>query len=46
LCVAPGVNEVANSKVNYPLPRTYRFAWTITGTTPSFTFSIGAQYVI
>lgn len=46
LCIMPGVVEAANSKVSYPLPRTYRLAWTIGGTTPSFTFSVGAQYII
>ncbi len=35
----------ANAAVSYPLPRNYRLAWTIGGTTPSFTFSVGAQYV-
>lgn len=46
LCVSPDVVEAANSKVSYPIPRTYRLAWTIGGTTPSFTFSVGAQYII
>jgi hypothetical protein len=46
LCVAPGIAETANSRVNYPLPRTYRAAWAIAGTGPSFTFSVGAHYVI
>ncbi len=46
LSVFPGVVEAANSKVSNALPRTYRMAWVIGGTTPSFTFSIGAQYII
>jgi hypothetical protein len=46
LCVAPGLNEVANAKVNYPLPRAYRFRRIIAGTTPSVTSSVSAQYVI
>jgi hypothetical protein len=46
LTVHPSIVDVANSKVSMPLPRTYRFAWVIGGTTPSFTFSIGAQYII
>lgn len=46
LCVYPGIAETANVRVNYPLPRTYRMAWTIGGTGPSFTFSVGAQYII
>jgi hypothetical protein len=46
LTVATGVTPVANVAVNYPVPRVYRVAWTIGGTTPSFTFSVGAQYII
>lgn len=46
LTVAPGLVEAINSKVSFPLPRTYRLAWTIGGTTPSFTFSVGAAYII
>lgn len=46
LTVAPGISEAANTKVSQGLPRTYRFRWTIGGTSPSFTFSIGAQYLI
>lgn len=46
LTVAPGIVEATNTKVSQGLPRTYRFRWTIGGTTPSFTFSIGAQYLL
>jgi hypothetical protein len=46
LAVYPGVAAVANAAVNYPLPRNYRAAWAITGTTPSFTFSIGFNPVL
>lgn len=46
LTICPGIVAVANAAVNMPMPRTYRLAWTITGTTPSFTFSVGAQYII
>jgi hypothetical protein len=46
LTVYPGISEVANLKISQGLPRTYRFRWTIGGTTPSFTFSIGAQYLL
>jgi len=46
LTVCPGISEAANSRVAQGLPRTFRFRWTIGGTTPSFTFSIGAQYLI
>jgi hypothetical protein len=45
LAIYPGATVVANAAVSYPLPRTWRLAWTIGGTTPSFTFSVGAQYV-
>ena len=38
--------EIVNVKVNFTLPRIYRVAWLIGGTTPSFTFSVGAQYTI
>lgn len=46
LALHPAMPDVANSKVSVPLPRTYRLVWTIGGTTPSFTFSVGAQYII
>lgn len=46
LTVCPGISEAANTKVAQGLPRVFRFRWTIGGTTPSFTFSIGAQYLI
>ena len=46
LVINPGVVAVANAAVNMPLPRSWRLAWIISGTTPSFTFSVGAQYVL
>lgn len=46
LTVHPAAADVASSKCGMPLPRTYRAAWTIGGTGPSFTFSVGAQYII
>lgn len=45
LTVYPGVTVAANSAISYPLPRTWRVAWTIGGTTPSLTFSVGAQLI-
>lgn len=45
LTVYPGLTGVANSKVDFPLPRVYRLAYTITGATPSFTFSTGVHYL-
>jgi hypothetical protein len=46
LTIYPGVTVTANSSISAPLPRTWRIAWTIGGTTPSFTFSVGAQYIL
>lgn len=46
LTIYPGATVAANSAVSLPLPRTWRLAWTIGGTTPSFTFSVGAQYIL
>lgn len=45
LVVYPGVAETANRSVSDVLPRTWRVSWTIGGTTPSFTFSVGVSYV-
>lgn len=46
LTLNQGITAVANAAVNIPLPRTWRLAWTLGGTTPSFTFSVGAQYLL
>lgn len=46
LIIDLSVVAVANVSVNMPIPRTWRLAWTISGTTPSFTFSVGAQYLV
>ena len=46
LAVYPGVTVAANAAVSYPLPRLWRVAWTIGGTTPSFTFAVCAAYVL
>lgn len=45
LRVFPGVATAANAALNSPLPRTWRLAWTIGGTTPSFTFSGQVSYI-
>lgn len=37
----PAITASANSRVTDALPQKYRIAWTIAGTTPSFTFSVG-----
>lgn len=46
LAIDLGLVAVANAAVNMALPRTWRLAWVISGTTPSFTFSVGAQYLL
>lgn len=44
LTIYPGISETANRKASMVLPRTWRAVATIGGTTPSFTFSLGAHY--
>lgn len=44
--VYPGLTASANAVANDILPRTFKVAWAITGTTPSFTFSIGASEIV
>jgi hypothetical protein len=39
LKVGPGIPTAANASLNDLTPAGFRFAWTIAGTTPSFTFS-------
>lgn len=43
LVVHPGVTEAANAKVSFPLPRYYRLAWGVTGT--SIDFSVSVNYI-
>ena len=38
----PGTGSLA---VSAPLPRSWRVAWTVTGTAPSLTLSVGASYI-
>jgi len=45
LTVYPGVGETANRSVSDVLPEDWRIVSTIGGTTPSFTYSIGAVYL-
>lgn len=45
LYIYPGTAETANEKVSYSLPNNFRAVATIGGTTPSFTFSLGASFV-
>ena len=46
LTIYPGIAETANETVSDILPGTYRALATIAGTTPSFTFTLDAQYVV
>jgi hypothetical protein len=46
LVVYPGVTTAANASLNSVLPRTFRLAWTIGGTTPSFTFASWVNFVL
>lgn len=46
LCIYPGITTTANRQVSNVLPRTYRLVYTISGTTPSFTLSVGASYIL
>jgi hypothetical protein len=43
--VYPGLTAAANAASNNPLPPVHRLAWTIGGTTPSFTFSTAVTYL-
>lgn len=43
LAVSPGITVVANAAVAAQLPFAWRIVWTITGTTPSFTFTASAH---
>jgi len=45
LTIYPGVAETANVSVSDIIPRDWRAVATIGGTTPSFTFSLGAAVV-
>jgi len=49
IVVYPGATDVRGyfpTENDVPLPRTWRVHYGITGTTPSFTFSVGASYVV
>lgn len=47
LTVYPGILVAANVSISDVLPKEWRAAYTIGGTaTPTFTFSLGAQYVV
>lgn len=44
LTVAPGATVTANVSANDFIGRTWRIVWIISGTTPSFTATIGASF--
>jgi hypothetical protein len=44
--VYPGITPAATAAANLPLPRVWRLAWVIGGTTPSFTFVTTASYIL
>jgi len=49
IVVYPGATDVRGyfpTENDVPLPRTWRVHYGITGTAPSFTFSVGASYVV
>jgi hypothetical protein len=47
LTIYPAVTVAANAAVAYPLPRTWRAAYTIGGTTPSFTITnVQVAYIL
>lgn len=45
LVIYPGIGETANRSVSDVLGEDYKVVWTIAGTTPSFTFTLGAQFI-
>ncbi len=45
LIIYPGVAETTNRSVSDCIGDSWQIVWTIGGTTPSFTFSIGATYI-
>jgi hypothetical protein len=46
LTLFPGATASANSVANDHLPRTWNVSWTIAGTSPSVTGTIGAQTLL
>lgn len=46
LLIYPGAAAIANSVVSSALPKDWRVAWTIGGTGPNITFSVGAQTIL
>lgn len=46
LTIYPGIAETNNRSVSDVIGEEVRFVWTIGGTTPSFTFTIGGTWII
>lgn len=46
LVIFPGVTATANRGVSDALDKNWRIDYTIGGTSPSFTFSVGAVYIV
>jgi len=49
IVIYPGATDTGGqftTENDIPLPRTWRVSYTITGTNPSFTFSVGASYIV
>jgi len=49
ILIYPGATDTAGvieGKNDIPLPRTWRVEYEISGTNPSFTFSVGASYIV
>lgn len=45
LTIYPGATVAANTAVSSPLPKTWRVRYTIAGTTPSVTCTVGANLI-
>ena len=46
LTIYPGIGETANEAISDLVPNTWRAVATIGGTTPDFTFSLTAEYIV
>jgi len=49
ILIYPGATDISaqiEGENDVPLPREWRLSYSITGTTPSFTFSAGASYIV
>ncbi len=46
LTVYPGVPAAANTAASLPVPNQFKVSWTIGGTTPAFTATIGGALIV